>query len=182
VAQHQKVWSAGARLQLYGSGHFDYGAFVVTTNSYSDGEILPDLPIRWRSKSNDQVEEQVKEVTGDGGYDKCACYDAIRQRDAKATIPPQRNAKIWRHGNSKDERLVRDENLQRIRQVGRATWKKESGYHQRSRLETKMFQLKATYGERVVARSFEGQAAQALVRCVGLNLMNQLPQPDSYEA
>jgi len=149
-------------------------AAVVTTNSYSDGQILPDLL--------DQVDEQVKEVTGDGGYDKRNCYDVIRDRGAKATIPPQRNAKIWRHANTKAERLVRDENLRRIRQVGRATWKKESGYHQRSRAETKMFQLKAAYGERVAARSFEGQAAQMLVRCVGLNRLNQLPQPDSYKA
>jgi IS5 family transposase len=152
----------------------DIVAAVVTTNSYSDGQILPDLL--------DQVEEQVKEVTGDGGYDKRNCYDAIRRREAKATIPPQRNAKIWQHGNTKAERLVRDQNLRHIRQVGRSAWKKESGYHQRSRAETKMFQLKAAYGERVAARSFEGQAAQMLVRCVGLNLMNQLPQPDSYKA
>src|SRR5262249_41090397 len=86
-------------------------AAVVTTTSYSDGQILPDLL--------DQVEGPIKEVTGDGGYDKRNCYDAIREREAKATIPPQRNAKIWRHGNAKGERLVRDQNLRRIRQVGR---------------------------------------------------------------
>jgi len=45
-----------------------------------------------------------------------------------------------------------------------------------------MFQLKAAYGERVSARSFEGQAAQMPVRCVGLNRMNQLAQPQSYKA
>jgi len=148
-------------------------AAVVTTNSYSDGQILPDLL--------EQVGE-VKEVTGDGGYDKRNCYDAISGRGARATIPPQRNAKIWRHGNTKAERLVRDQNLRRVRQIGRAAWKRESGYHQRSRVETKMFQLKAAYGERVSARSFEGQAAQLLVRCVGLNRMNQLGRPDSYKA
>ena len=45
-----------------------------------------------------------------------------------------------------------------------------------------MFQLKAAYGEKVSARSFAGQATQLLVRCAGLNRMNQLAQPDSYKA
>jgi len=45
-----------------------------------------------------------------------------------------------------------------------------------------VFQLNAAYGERVAAYSLEGQAAQMLVRCIGLNRMNQLPQPDSYKA
>ena len=148
-------------------------AAVVTTNNYTDGQVLPDLL--------DQVEEEIKEVTGDGAYDQRNCYDAIRERQAQATIPPQRNAKIWQHGNTKAERLVRDQNLRRVRQVGRAGWKRESGYHRRSRAETKMFELKAAYGERVSARSFEGQAAQLLVRCAGLNQMNQLAQPDSYK-
>lgn len=149
-------------------------AAVVTTNGYSDGQILPDLL--------DQVEGEIKEVTGDGGYDKRNCYDAIHEREARATIPPQRGARIWQHGNTKAERLTRDQNLRRVRQVGRAEWKRESGYHQRSRVETKMFQFKAAYGEKVSARSFEGQAAQLLVRCVGLNRMNQLARPESYKA
>lgn len=148
-------------------------AAVVTTNNYTDGQVLPDLL--------EQVEEEIKEVTGDGAYDKRNCYEAIRARDATATIPPQRNAKIWQHGNTQAERLVRDQNLRRVRQIGRAAWKRESGYHLRSRAESKMFQLKAAYGEKVSARSFEGQAAQLLVRCVGLNRMNQLAQPDSYK-
>lgn len=148
-------------------------AAVVTTNNYTDGQILPDL--------FDQIDEKVKELTGDGAYDKRNCYDTIRDRGATATIPPQRNAKIWQHGNSKAERLVRDENLRRIRQLGRAAWKVESGYHRRSRAETKMFQCKAAYGEKVSARSCAGQATQLLVRCAGLNRMNQLAQPDSYK-
>lgn len=151
----------------------DILAAVVTTNNYTDGQILPDLL--------EQLDEEVEKVTGDGAYDKRNCYDAIREREAKATIPPQRNAKIWQHGNTKVERHVRDENLRRVRQVGRAAWKKESGYHVRSRAETKMFQVKAVYGEKVSARKFAGQATQLLVRCVGLNRMNQLAQPQSYK-
>jgi IS5 family transposase len=147
-------------------------AAVVTTNNYHDSQILPDLL--------DQVEEEINQVSGDGAYDRRSCYEAIRARHARATIPPQRNAKIWQHGNTKAERLARDENLRRIRQVGRAAWKRECGYHRRSLAETTMFRLKTIFGERVTARGFAGQAAQLLIRCATLNRMTQLGRPDSY--
>ena len=149
-------------------------AAVVTTNNYSDSQVLPDLLA--------QVDEEVKQVSGDGGYDRRNCYEAIGERQAQATIPPQHNAKIWQHGNTKAERLARDENLRRIRQIGRAAWKRESGYHRRSLAETTMFRLKGIFGDRVAARSFAGQAAQVLVRCATLNRLTQLGMPDSYRA
>jgi IS5 family transposase len=147
-------------------------AAVVTTNNYHDSQLLPDLLV--------QVDEEIKQVSGDGGYDRRTCYEAIRARHARATIPPQRNAKIWQHGNTKAERLARDQNRRRIRQVGRAAWKRESGYHRRSLAETTMFRLKTSFSERVTARGFAGQAAQLLVRCAALNRMTQLGRPDSH--
>jgi len=134
--------------------------------------VLPDLLA--------QVEEELKQVSGDGGYDKRQCYEAIQARRAQATVPPQRNAKIWQHGNTKAERLARDQNLRRIRQVGRAAWKRESGYHRRSLAETAMFRLKTIFSDRVTAHGFAGQAAQVLVRCAALNRLTQLGRPDSY--
>lgn len=147
-------------------------AAVVTTNNYHDSQLLPDLLA--------QVDEEIRQVSGDGAYDRRSCYEAIRTRQARATIPPQRNAKIWRHGNTQAERLARDQNLRRIRQVGRVAWKRESGYHRRSLAETTMFRLKTIFSERVTARSFAGQAAQVLVRCATLNRLTQLGMPDSY--
>jgi IS5 family transposase len=149
-------------------------AVVVTTNNVADSQVLEDLL--------EQVDDEIEQVSGDGGYDKRNCYEAIRKRKAKAAIPPQRNAKIWQHGNSKAERLIRDENLRRIRQVGRKQWKNESGYHRRSLVETQMFRVKTIFGERVSARQFAGQATQVLVRCAALNTMTHLGMPDSYAA
>src|SRR5262245_36166787 len=54
------------------------------------------------------------------------------KQGAKAAIPPRKGAKIWQRANSKAERHVRDENLRRIRKVGRKQWKRESNYHRRS--------------------------------------------------
>jgi hypothetical protein len=88
------------------------------------------------------VEAPIAQVSGDGGYDQRVCYDTLRQHQAaqgqalRVTIPPRHGARIWQHGNSKGERLARDENLRRVRQVGRQKWKAESGYHRRSLAET----------------------------------------------
>jgi IS5 family transposase len=147
-------------------------AAVVTTNNVADSQVLEDLL--------EQMAEEVEQVSGDGSYDKRKCYEAIRKRKAKAAIPPRRNAKIWQHGNSKEERLIRDENLRRIRQVGRKPWKEEIGYHRRSLAETQMFRVKTIFGDRVSARQFAGQATQVLVRCAALNQMTHLGMPDSY--
>ena len=147
---------------------------VVSTNNLTDGQIFPDLL--------EQVVEEVAQVSGDGSYDKRNCYDAIRERGARATIPPQHNAKIWQHGNTKAERLGRDENLRAIRTTGRAQWKHESGYHRRSLAETQMFRVKTIFGGSVSARSFAGQSAQLLVRCAVLNQMTHLGMPESYAA
>ena len=147
-------------------------AAVVTTNSFKDSQILPDLLA--------QVGDEITQVSADGAYDSRNCYDAIRARGAQAAIPPQKRARIWQHGNTKRERHIRDENLRAIRHTGRAQWKRASGYHRRSLAETAVFRVKMIFGERVGARSFDGQAAQLLVRCRALNRMTHLGMPDSF--
>lgn len=147
-------------------------AAVAATDNFGDGQVLPDLLA--------QVEAKLSQVTGDGGYDDRQCYDAISERGARAVIPPQKGARIWCHGNSQQERHARDENVRSIRRHGRAKWKRESHYHRRSLAETTMFRLKMIFGERVAARSFDGQAAQMLVRCAVLNRMTHLGMPQSY--
>jgi IS5 family transposase len=148
-------------------------AAVVSTNSFKDSQILPDLL--------EQVEDKLSQVSADGAYDSRTCYDALREREARAAIPPQKRAKIWQHGNTKAERHLRDENLRAIRRAGRAQWKRESNYHRRSLAETAVFRVKMIFGERVGARSFDGQAAQLLVRCATLNRVTHLGMPDSYK-
>lgn len=151
----------------------EVAAAAVSTNACGDGQALPALL--------GQFEGALRQVTGDGGYDDRQCYDAIREKGARAVIPPQKGARIWRHGNSKAERHDRDENLRSIRRHGRAKWKRESDYHRRSLAEVTVFRLKMIFGERASARSFAGQAAQLLVRCAALNRMTHLGMPDSYK-
>jgi IS5 family transposase len=150
----------------------EFVAAVVSTNDFKDSQLLPDLL--------SQVEGEIKQVSADGAYDSRNCYDALGERGARAAIPPQKRARIRQHGNTKAERHSRDENLRAIRRAGRAQWKRESGYHRRSLAETAVFRVKMIFGERVGARSFDGQAAQLLVRCAALNRMTHLGMPDSY--
>lgn len=151
---------------------------VLSTNDVADSAALPLLL--------EQVEEPIKQLSGDGGYDKRACYEALRKRQdeqdrpLQVTIPPRHGARIWQHGNSKAERLARDENLRRVRQVGRRKWKEESSYHRRSLAETAMFRFKTIFGDKVRARVFESQAAEAFIRCAALNKMTDLGMPHSY--
>ena len=147
-------------------------AAVVTTNNFKDSHLLEHLLA--------QVEGEVKQVSADGAYDSRNCDDALRERKARAAIPPRRSARIWQHGNTKRERHIRDENLRAIRRTGRREWKRESQYHRRSLAETAVFRVKMITGFRVGARSFDGQAAQLLVRCQALNRMTHLGMPDSH--
>jgi len=51
-------------------------AAVVTTNNVADSQVVEDLL--------EQVEDPIKQVSGDGSYDKRSSYEAIRKRKAKA--------------------------------------------------------------------------------------------------
>lgn len=146
-------------------------ASAVTTNSVSDGEILPCLLA--------QIPEPIEQVSADGAYDKTNCYDLIGKLGARAVVPPRRDAKIWQHGNSQKPPLARDENLRAIRGKGRKQWKQDTGYHRRSLAETAMFRIKTIFGSVLNARRFESQATEALIRCNALNRMTWLGMPVS---
>lgn len=153
-------------------------AAVATTNNITDADGFSDV--------FDQLDGDIDQVSADGAYDKRKVYTAINKRNAhsqtktRAVIPPRRNAKIWQHGNSKRERLDRDENLRSIRKNGRAEWKRQSQYHRRSIAETAMYRFKTIFGEKLGARLFESQATEMFIKCAVLNKMTRLGMPDSY--
>lgn len=145
----------------------------ASTSDVSDDELLPEMLA--------DVPGKVGQVSGDGSYDKRKCYDAIRARTARAVIPPRRDARIWQHGNRKAARHARDENLRRIRAVGRKVWQRESGYHRRSLAETTVFRFKVTFGERLQTRKVENQFSELFIKCAALNRMVHLGMPQSYQ-
>jgi hypothetical protein len=150
-------------------------AAALTANNVSDSQMAEPLL--------EQISQPIDRFAGDGSYDKRKVYDSLNKHTpaAEILIPPRKNARIWQHGNTKAERLKRDENLRTIRKSGRKTWKQSSGYHIRSLAETAMFRLKTIFGDRLSARLMETQVTQALVRCAALNRMTHLGMPDSYK-
>src|SRR5215207_1712377 len=122
---------------------------VLTGNSTSDATVVKEMLA--------QIEQTLLSCATDGAYDKRKVYEALDEHspDAETLIPPHKNAHIWQHGNSKEERLKRDENLRYIRQYGRQQWKQDSGYHMRSLAETVMFRLTTIFGDKLSARLLE---------------------------
>jgi len=92
--------------------------------------MLPELP--------EQIppDQAIAAVIADGAFDTRACHEAIAARDACAIIPARSNAKAW--PESTPGVAARNEIVRSSRRFGRAIWKRWSGYHQRSLVETKM--------------------------------------------
>ena len=149
-------------------------AAVLTENSVSDDEMADAL--------FQQIESPIEQFAADGGYDKRRVYASLHTHSphARVLIPPRKNARIWQHGNTRAERLKRDENLRYIRKHGRTAWKQESGYHIRSLAETAMFRMKTIFGDDLSGRLLTTQTTQALIRCAALNQMAHLEMPQSY--
>ena len=140
-------------------------ACVVTTNAVVDGDVLPDVL--------DAIPEPIQQVSADGAYDWASCYDAIRDRDARAVIPPRTDAVV----NPDADWAVRNATVARVAEIGRAAWKQETGYHRRSLAETAMSRLKTMFGSALTSRTLTGQQTEAAIRCAALNRMTQLGLP-----
>ena len=113
-------------------------------------------------------------MTADGAYDTRKCYDAIAARDAHAVIPPRKNAKMWKPDTP--EARARNEAVRSSKYLGRALWRRWSGYHRRSRVETKMHCMKLL-GQSLMARDFDRQVAEIQVRIAVLNRYTALGIP-----
>jgi hypothetical protein len=120
--------------------------------------------------------EPLLSVRGDGAYDTKACYEAISSRQAAAIIPTRKNAKRWKENTAGAK--ARNETLAATKYLGRTIWKKWSGYHQRSLVETKMRCFKLL-GERVMARDFDRQVTELQVRVAILNRFTHLGTPST---
>ena len=147
-------------------------AAEVSLNDKKDSQLLDPLL--------DAIEDAIEQVGADGAYDTRACYETLLERNAKAAIPPRKDARIWQHGNCKAEPHPRDQNLRLIRRHGRAKWKRLVNYHRRSLAETAMFRFKATFSPHAFSRLFDNQTAELKLKCKALNRMIGLAKPDSY--
>jgi hypothetical protein len=184
-------------VKVYGEGEWkvrQHGASKRRTWRKAHLAVLPDGEIRAAEltgnniadcdvfkKLLNQEENEIKTVAGDGGYDRKKVYSAcLAKKIRNILIPPQKNAKIMRHGNSSLELHPRDVNLRQIRKTSRKKWKERTGYHVRSLAETAMFRFKTIIGDRLKFRKFENQKTELMISVSILNRMFELGMPDSY--
>jgi hypothetical protein len=109
-------------------------ALRQTTSAVGDAPMLPELL--------DQIppDQEIASVTSDGAFDTRKCDEAIAARGAVAIILPRKNAKPSKADTP--GAIARDEALRASRRFGRTIRRRWSGYHRRSRVETKMHCVK----------------------------------------
>lgn len=119
-------------------------------------------------------------VYGDGAYPTPASLDAITQVGGHAIIPPRSGTCIVKKnptpGEEQRNRLVRE----RRAAGGKKVWKKTSGYHRRSLVETHMFRLKTILGGELHSHNFQNQKTEARLMAAILNKMTGLGMPQSH--
>ncbi len=81
-------------------------------------------------------------------------------------IPPRKNAKLWKPDTPGAR--ARNEAVRALKHLGRALWRRVTGYHRRSRVETKMHCVKLL-GQRLSAHDFDRQVAEIQIRAAILN-------------
>jgi hypothetical protein len=148
-------------------------AAELTASSEGDASTLPALL--------DQIEAPIRRFTADGAYDHRSVYDrvgAAGTEDVRIVIPPRRSAVSA--GPTDGPWAQREAALQRIRQVGRREWHKESGYRQQARVENGFFRYKSLLGGTLKARKSNAQMREVLIGCHILNRMAALGRPESY--
>ena len=104
-------------------------AVEVTSSNIGDTFVLPEL------LNQIPADQDIGSVTADGAYDTRKCHEAIAAQDAHAVIPPRKNAKPWT--SMSDGAIARNDAVNAQRYLGRTLWRRRSGYHRRSRVQTK---------------------------------------------
>lgn len=128
----------------------------------------------------DKIRTPLGRVLGDGAYDSSAFRQAVDNLGADILVPPPKNGSY--KGAQGGWERKRDAALVEIKVLGgdddaRALWKKLTGYHQRSLVETTMYRLKHILGGRLKSRSTENQAVEVQCKCLILNKMARLGLP-----
>ena len=148
-------------------------AAELTASSRDDASTLPALL--------DTIEVPIRRFTADGAYDHRSVYDqlsAAGTENVVIVIPPRRSAVSA--GPTDGPWAQRDTALERIRQIGRREWQKESGYRQQARVENSFFRYKSVFGGGLKARHSKAQRREAAIGCHILNRMAELGRPSSY--
>lgn len=144
----------------------------MTRNNKGDGEIAEIMV--------DRIRGRIDKIYGDGAYDGCDFREKLHTRGSKCIVPPPHNATY--KGAREGWQRERDESLAEIQglgggEEGRKLWKKLSGYHVRSLVETSFSRMKRIFGSNLKARGWGGQCSECVCKCLIINKMNEFGLP-----
>ena len=107
----------------------------------------------------DQIppDQEIATVTADGAFDTRRCHDSIAGRGAEAINPTRNNTKPRKPVAAGV--IAHNEALRASTRFGRTIWRRWSGYHRRSRVETKMH-ASNRWAKRLSALDFDREAAE----------------------
>ena len=141
----------------------------LTDNDQHDGDAVGPML--------NQIDDPIETFYCDGAYDQRKVYNVLECEAANPVIPPRKNGKLWRHGNSNGPKHPRDEALHCIPEKGRRSLKVEAGYHIQSLVATTMYRLKTVFGGELKNRKLHNQKTEARLRCRILNQFKKLGMP-----
>lgn len=138
-------------------------AMLLTHRDDPDAAVVHDLL--------DQIPEDtpIEVVAGDGAYDTKAARAVIAARDAQVLISPVLGVVHW--PNRMPGARQRNEAIDAIAHDGKLQWKRDSGCHERSLVESLMYRFKTLTGDRLSARQVDAQDAELAVRVGVINRM-----------
>ena len=158
-------------------------AATLTENTSSDASQVETLLEETRSEGSEAEcsKTTLDRIGADGAYDTFDVYEIIESYGATPVIPPQKNARIKKHGNSSGPPLPRDEAIRYIRAHGRGRnkWKRVHGYHRRSLAETAVYRFKGLMGRFVEARTWENERTEVRLEAKTLNRMTRSGMPET---
>lgn len=125
----------------------------------------------------DQLEEQIDSIAGDGAYDKIN-FRSCLPIDVAQLIPPRKDGVIHKKKAALGQR---NKAIERIEEIGRAEWKKEVGYHIRSKSEVNMYRYKVIFGQKLKARKSAFEDCEIRIKSKILNKFVELGMPKSYK-
>ena len=164
--KHRKATERGGWRKLHLG--VDEDGYVVTEaltqNTVDDADVLPDLL--------GQIDAPLGRFTGDGAYDTRSVYTAVSAAggpDVQVVVPPRRPATA--SPGATGPWAQRTRHIERIAEIGRLAWQKETGYRQQARVEGTFLRYKRIFGGSLRAKGFEAQQREARVGCTVLNKM-----------
>lgn len=116
------------------------------------------------------IKGSISTVIADGAYDDSEARIEIRQKKAKALIPPPSHARVWNIDENRDDavRIIRGFGGDK---AAKSLWGKLIGYSIRALVETAFSRIKRLFGERLFSKTPEKQEVENILRCVILNKM-----------